>query len=86
MIGLVWQRRVRIAAMRGPSHKFTPNRRGTRRANQVAECSGRKRRSVEKTIFFAILWRKGEPSNPLQQFKRGEAYQLNRNRTPFHSR
>jgi hypothetical protein len=86
MIGLAWQRRVRIAAMRHPSHKFTPKRQAAARANQRGKCKDVMSLSPEKTIVLAILGGSGPASNGGRPAKRKPAHQLNRKTTPFHSR
>jgi hypothetical protein len=63
MIGLAWQRRVRIAAMRHPSHKFTPKRQAAARANQRGKCRDMAPLDAEKTIVLAILGGRDPASN-----------------------
>ena len=70
MIGLAWQRRVRIAARRRPSHKFTPKRHAAARANQFAKCNDAVPTTAEKTIVLAILRGIARTSNAARQLKR----------------
>ncbi len=70
MIGLAWQRRVRIAAMRRPSHKFTPKRQAAARANQCAKCNKAPPAIAEKIIVLAILRGIALASNAARQLKR----------------
>ena len=86
MIGLAWQRRVRIAAMR-TSVTNSPQSDGDQyEANHLAKCWDELLTTTEKTIVSAILCRSARASNAGRHFKGARAHQLNRNTMPFHSR
>lgn len=86
MIGLVWQRRVRIAAMRLPvTNSPQSDGVGTR---QITSASAKPACQLPlKRLSFPLFFADAlEQVMPGDRPKGAQAHQLNRNTMPFHSR
>ncbi len=86
MIGLAWQRRVRMAAMRLPVTN-SPQSDGGRQRQITPPSAGRVRRVRLKRLSF-LLFYAGVPRQVMQRSgsKGAKTHQLNRKAMPFHIR
>ena len=86
MIGLAWQRRVRMAAMRLPATNSPQSGGGWQRQITLPSATALCWLSLKRLSF--PLFYAGVPRQVMQRrgSKGAEAHQLNRNAMPFHIR